>query len=197
MTQIGDARASEQPGLTAIHTLFMREHNRVADGLRLVNPGWEDEHIYQQARKIVNAEYQHITYNEFLPRILGHTAMNLYGLTLESPGEYFKGINLLSIYMCENIIQELQQKYYIPGYSEECNPGVFSEFAAAAFRIGHSLLRPFIPRMTPAYENLEPSILLRNTFFNPDVIYQVSVDKMFELTFSRFNQSCEFLQLRV
>ena len=90
----GDGRASEQPGLTAIHTIFMREHNRVADGLRAVNPGWEDERIYQQARRIVNAEYQHITYKEFLPRILGHTAMNLYGLSLESPGEYFKGKKL-------------------------------------------------------------------------------------------------------
>jgi len=92
----GDARASEQPGLTAIHTIFMREHNRVADGLRAVNPGWDDERIFQQARKIVNAEYQHITYNEFLPRILGHTAMNLYGLSLESPGQYFKGTKLHS-----------------------------------------------------------------------------------------------------
>jgi hypothetical protein len=90
----GDGRASEQPGLTAIHTIFMREHNRVADGLLSMNPTWEDERIYQEARKIVTAEYQHIAYNEFLPRILGHTAMNLYGLTLMPHGEYFKGKKL-------------------------------------------------------------------------------------------------------
>lgn len=88
---IGDGRASEQPGLTSIHTIFMREHNRLADGLRELNPRWEDERLYQTARRIEVAEYQHIVYNEFLPRILGNTAMNLYGLSLESPNQYFKG----------------------------------------------------------------------------------------------------------
>ncbi len=88
---IGDGRASEQPGLTVIHTLFMREHNRLADNLRNLNPHWDDERLYQQARKILNGAYQHVLYNEFLPRILGHTAMRLYGLNLESPNQYFTG----------------------------------------------------------------------------------------------------------
>lgn len=86
----GDGRASEQPGLTAIHTLYAREHNRLADGLKLVNPHWDDEHIYQEARKISVATYQHIIYNEFLPRLLGWNAINLYGLKLHSHG-YYKG----------------------------------------------------------------------------------------------------------
>lgn len=70
----------------------MREHNRLADGLRMVNPRWEDERLYQTARKILIGKYQHIIYNEFLPRILGHTAMNLYDLNLEAPNQYFKGM---------------------------------------------------------------------------------------------------------
>lgn len=60
------------------------------------------------------------------------------------------------------------------GYSPDCHPGPFTEFAAAAFRIGHSLLRPHIPRMSPTYQPLEPALLLRDVFFNPDVIYKVS-----------------------
>lgn len=64
----GDVRANEQPGLTALHTLFVREHNRICEGL--VRQGWtNDEEIYQTARKEVGAQIQHITYNEFLPAL--------------------------------------------------------------------------------------------------------------------------------
>lgn len=70
----GDVRANEQVGLTAIHTLFMREHNRLADDLAAANPLWNDEQIYQRARKLVGAEIQAITYQEFLPALLGSVA---------------------------------------------------------------------------------------------------------------------------
>ena len=119
----GDARCNEQPQLTVMHTLWMREHNRVASQLALINSHWDDERLYQvrhtmthfshmyikrffffqenfefcqnksriaspnlllvlrpssarptilqEARKIVGAEMQHITYNEWLPIVLG------------------------------------------------------------------------------------------------------------------------------
>jgi hypothetical protein len=70
----GDVRANEQIGLTAIHTLFAREHNRLASHLRTNNPSWEDDQLYETARRIVGAEIQAITYNEFLPALLGSHA---------------------------------------------------------------------------------------------------------------------------
>ncbi|TWT75569.1 peroxidase [Posidoniimonas polymericola] len=73
----GDIRANEQLGLTSMHTLFMREHNRLADTLSATHAGdatWDDERIYQTARRIVGAEIQAITYNEFLPALLGSYA---------------------------------------------------------------------------------------------------------------------------
>jgi hypothetical protein len=70
----GDVRANEQVGLTAVHTLMVREHNRLADQLAAANPSWTDEQIYQRARKIVGAQVQVITYSEFLPALLGSYA---------------------------------------------------------------------------------------------------------------------------
>ncbi len=70
----GDVRANEQVGLTATHTLFVREHNRLADLFQAQAPAMSDEDIYQTARKIVGAEIQSITYNEFLPALLGASA---------------------------------------------------------------------------------------------------------------------------
>lgn len=74
----GDGRVNEQIGLTAAHTLFMREHNRWAGVIASQNPGWSDEEVYQRARKIVGAEIQHITYHEWLPALTG-SALPAYG----------------------------------------------------------------------------------------------------------------------
>lgn len=143
----GDGRASEQPGLTVMHTVWVREHNRIMEGLRKENPHWDHEKLFQETRRIISAMLQHITYNEFLPRILGWNAISLYGLKLLPQG-------------------------YHKDYSPTCNPSVLNEFATAAYRIGHSLLRPHIPRMDPNYQPVDPPILLRDGFFNVDMLYQ-------------------------
>lgn len=146
----GDDRASEQPGLTSIHTAFLREHNRLVEGLRGVNPHWNGEQLYHHARRIVSAQVQHTVFNEFLPRILSWNAVNLYGLKL------------------------LPQGYY-KDYNPSCSPIVFNEFASAAFRIGHSLLRPHIPRLSVQHQPVDPPLLLRDGFFRMDVLLQPGI----------------------
>ncbi|MGB5325526.1 MAG: peroxidase family protein [Pseudomonadales bacterium] len=74
----GDERSNEQVGLTALHTLFLREHNHWADRLHEENPGLDGEEIYQMARMMVGAEIQAITYREFLPILLGPDALSEY-----------------------------------------------------------------------------------------------------------------------
>ncbi len=89
----GDIRANEQIGLTAAHALFVREHNRIAEELaQRLDAGEEElvdkfeeselsegEFIYQSARKVVGAQIQLITYNEFLPILIGEDALPEYG----------------------------------------------------------------------------------------------------------------------
>ena len=74
----GDVRANENVELTSLQTLFLREHNRQATAIAASNPSLTDEQIYQKARRIVIGELQAITYNEFLPAMLGARALPRY-----------------------------------------------------------------------------------------------------------------------
>jgi hypothetical protein len=67
----GDVRANENIELTAMHTLFLREHNRIAGQVASAFPFLSDEAVYQFARAVVIGEIQSITFNEFLPALLG------------------------------------------------------------------------------------------------------------------------------
>ncbi len=74
----GDVRANENAALTAMHTLWVREHNYWATELAAEDPSLSDEELYQAAKQIVTAELQAITYNEFLPALFGENALEAY-----------------------------------------------------------------------------------------------------------------------
>lgn len=71
----GDVRANENNSLTSIQTLFAREHNRIVDELPA---HFTDDQKFNIARRLVSAEIQYITYNEFLPA-LGVTLKDYHG----------------------------------------------------------------------------------------------------------------------
>ena len=54
----GDARTNENIALTSLHTLLLREHNRLARALAKLNPHWSGERLYQEARKIMGGYFQ-------------------------------------------------------------------------------------------------------------------------------------------
>ena len=74
----GDVRANENVALTSMQTLWVREHNRVAAELALDSPLLNDEELFQRSRAIVVAEIQAITYNDFLPALIGNQAIAAY-----------------------------------------------------------------------------------------------------------------------
>jgi hypothetical protein len=62
----GDVRANDNVALTAVHTLFAREHNRIVARLPRTLPA---ELRFQIARRVVGAEIQYVTYTQFLPAL--------------------------------------------------------------------------------------------------------------------------------
>ena len=81
-------RVNEQPGLVVGHTLLLRLHNQLAAQLQLLNPSWGGERVYQEARRLVAALVQHVTFAEFLPRVLGTATTRTWGLSLLDRGYY-------------------------------------------------------------------------------------------------------------
>ncbi len=72
----GDIRSNEQALLTAMHALLVREHNRLCDVFAANDPTLSEEMLYQKARRFVSGFMQQITYAEFLPALLGSSAVS-------------------------------------------------------------------------------------------------------------------------
>ena len=151
----GDVRANEQIGLTAVHTLFVREHNRLAMelgarpdlNLLITDAGLDpsdavdvDEYLYQMSRKAVGAQIQAITYNEFLPLLVGPNSLPSY-----------------------------------IGYDDTLDATLSNEFANAAYRVGHTLLSPAIQLVDPTGNHLG-SVKLRDAFFDPEFAQDNGID---------------------
>ena len=89
----GEGRTNENLGLLGIQTLFMREHNRIASELAQINPFWNDERLFREARRITIAEYQHVIYNEYLPAVLGFNVAAMFDITPLPGDQYHTGYN--------------------------------------------------------------------------------------------------------
>ncbi|KAK5973660.1 hypothetical protein GCK32_012148, partial [Trichostrongylus colubriformis] len=82
----GSDDANILPGVTALHTVFIKQHNRIARLLREQNRHWPDARLFEETRRVVSAQLQHITYNEFLPILVGRENIKKYGLSLHESG---------------------------------------------------------------------------------------------------------------
>uniref|UniRef100_A0A8D8VUF2 Chorion peroxidase n=1 Tax=Cacopsylla melanoneura TaxID=428564 RepID=A0A8D8VUF2_9HEMI len=142
----GDGRVNEQIELAAIHMLWLREHNRIATVLAQLNPDWSDEALFQETRRIVIAELQHITYNEFLPIILGRTYTDKFELTPKESG-------------------------YTRLNDPDLNAGITNVFASAAYRFGHSLIQGNIHGYGK-FGNIRENMVMSKQHFKPFTLYK-------------------------
>ncbi|RMZ94483.1 Chorion peroxidase, partial [Brachionus plicatilis] len=101
--------------LLSVHGLWLREHNRVARKLAYINPKWDDETLYQEARRITIAQYQHIIVHEFVPVLIGEKLSRDFELLPLKDG-------------------------YATDYEKKVQANTINEFAAAAIRIAHTLV---------------------------------------------------------
>ncbi|XP_050098236.1 peroxidase-like [Anopheles aquasalis] len=140
----GDARANLTPHLTILHILFLREHNRIAKQLASLHSAWDDEKLFQEARRINIAQYQQIVYYEWLPNFLGWENMEDRG-----------------------IIQEKEESTNL--YRHNVNPTTLNSNANAAFRYFHSAA---ISHLQLASENrtTDGDISITDHTLNPNIL---------------------------
>jgi len=144
----GDDRVNQNPALMSMHTIFAREHNRIARILKRLNPLWNDEVVFHEARRIVIAQIQQITYNEYLPILLGDKVMNDFRLRSGTGAEKIKI------------------------YDPNVDPRVTNEYSASAGRFGHSMIRTDYSRLDSDYKSTGlKSFLLRNSYFRANDLY--------------------------
>lgn len=149
----GDERANEHIGLTAMHTLWVREHNRLARAIACEYPNWKDKQLYNEARRVVIAELQAITYNEFLPALLGENTLSGYW-------EYTYEQN--------------------PGYDGGIQPNISNVFAVSAFRFGHSMLSPVLLRLDKDGDEIpQKHVPLKSAFFQPAKLEEAGIEPIF------------------
>ncbi|XP_058813496.1 myeloperoxidase [Topomyia yanbarensis] len=141
----GDARANENLHLTSMHLIWARHHNNLTGELKKVNPDWDDERLFQEARRILAAQMQHITYNEFVSVIIGEENSAKMG-TMPDP---------------ENDRDT---------YNSTVDPTIANVFAAAAFRFAHTLL-PGLMKKTLDPSSSPSGIELHKMLFNPYSLY--------------------------
>ena len=143
----GDIRANENSILLSMHTLFVREHNRLCVeikkhprkyGLKKV----DDETIYQMARKVVGGLHQAITFNEFLPTLLG-------GKTSVAIAPY-----------C--------------GYNTMVEASIDNTFSTACYRVGHTMLSEIL-HLGPRGKS-QKTIPLADAFFTPSQVARIGID---------------------
>jgi hypothetical protein len=146
----GDVRANENMALTDMHTLFAREHNRIVNALPA---GVPTSQKFQIARRVVGAEEQFITYNEFLPAM---------GVNLPP----YRGYN-------PNVNAQLSTEFATIGYRAHSQIHGDFDITTNSSRYSQATLdrlRQMGVQVTEDGSTVEIEVPLVVAFFNPDLV---------------------------
>ncbi|XP_001603559.2 uncharacterized protein LOC100119851 [Nasonia vitripennis] len=142
--ETGDARTNQNPQLVVLQTLLVREHNRVAYELAALNPHWSDEKLFQESRRIVIAEYQHVTYSYWVPLVLGRRYSRDHGVI-----PFHDGMS--------------------NDYDARINPSTINSFTSGAFRFLHTLVEGSINLVADNF-GTSSTLRLSNYYFRPQIV---------------------------
>jgi hypothetical protein len=122
---IPDRRNDENLIIVQFHKAVAQFHNRIVDYARA--QGIRKEWVFETARRLTRWHYQWAVIHDFLPRFVGDELVGTSGTVYKEVAGKSPVINLL---------------YYKPTNKDD-RPFMPVEFAVAAYRFGHSLIRPF------------------------------------------------------
>jgi len=151
----GDVRANENFALTATHTLFAREHNRIVASLPSTISSYDK---YQLARAIVAAEIQYITYTQFLPAL---------GISLPA----YQGYN-------PNVNPTLGNEFATVGYRAHSMIHGELELETNVSRYSQATLDSFEAQgleVTVDGADVEIAVPLNVAFMNPNLLQQLQL----------------------
>ena len=149
----GDVRALGNPGLSALHTVFVREHNRIAKVVAADVPQWSDEVVYQVTRRY-ECHYVEYSIDTLLTFLILFKELNPFFSRVHKYSAEFP--SRIVIAQMQNIVYgqylphilgpETMVKYGLgidqaSTYHPDMDPSITNAFATAAFRFGHSMIR--------------------------------------------------------
>jgi peroxidase len=123
----GDPRVTENPELTALTTLFMREHNSWVEKLAAQHSDWSGDELYNMAKAITTAEYQNIIYTEYLPVLIGPVLGPYHGYNSKINAQVTQEFSTAAFRMGHSQVSDTQE-----GLDNNGNV-VFTESLADAF----------------------------------------------------------------
>lgn len=150
-----------------MHLIWARHHNTLAKNLSFLNPHWDDDTLFQESRRILAAQMQHITYNEFLPILLGGSPVIFMSLVVDVGFLIVTGWKMMKTFQLE----PGERGTFFESYDATVDVSIANSFATAAFRFAHSLI-PGIMKLLSNDTSSPEYIQLHQLLLDPFKLYK-------------------------